>query len=248
MENFQSLFDDLERSGPVPLYFQIARKIEGAIESGMLPPGTKLDNEVKLAEDLKLSRPTVRRAIQELVTSGLLVRRRGIGTQVVHGKISRKVELSSLLDDLTRDKMNPRTIVLLHEVIAPPVDVAEALDLHDSTPVLHIKRLRLTGDDPIALLENYLPPELSEISAEQLGNQGLYQLLRAKGATMRVAKQRIGARAATKEEGEHFGRPVGSPVLTMTRTVYDNGGRAVEFGNHSYLPEMYSFEMTLVDR
>jgi DNA-binding GntR family transcriptional regulator len=248
MESFQSLFDDLERSGPVPLYFQIARKIEGAIESGMLPPGTKLDNEVKLAEDLKLSRPTVRRAIQELVTSGLLVRRRGIGTQVVHGKISRKVELSSLLDDLTRDNMNPRTVVLLHEVIVPPGDVVEALDLPDLTPVLHIRRLRLTGEDPIALLENYLPPELSDITREQLENQGLYQLLRAKGATMRVAKQRIGARAATKNEGEHFGRDAGSPVLTMTRTVYDNGGRAVEFGVHAYLPEMYSFEITLVDR
>jgi DNA-binding GntR family transcriptional regulator len=248
MDSFQSLFDDLERSGPVPLYFQIARRIEGAIESGMLPPGTKLDNEVKLAEDLKLSRPTVRRAIQELVTSGLLVRRRGIGTQVVHGKISRKVELSSLFEDLARDNRKPRTTLLLHEMITPPGDVMEALDLQSAEPILHIKRLRSAGDEPIALLENYLPAELSDISAEQLENQGLYQLLRAKGATMRVAKQRIGARAATQEEGELFGRPVGSPVLTMTRTAYDNGGRAVEFGNHSYLPETYSFEMTLVDR
>lgn len=248
MENLLPLFDDLERSGPIPLYFQIARRIEGAIESGQLPPGTKLDNEVKLAEDLKISRPTVRRAIQELVTSGLLVRRRGIGTQVVHGKISRKVELTSLFDDLSRDNKEPRTALLLHELIVPPGDVMEALDLHDSTPVLHIKRLRSAADDPLALLENYLPSGLSDITEEQLREHGLYQLLRARGATMRVAKQRIGARGATREEAKLFARPPGSPVLTMSRTVYDNGGRAVEFGNHSYLPETYSFEMTLVDR
>ncbi|WP_354002767.1 UTRA domain-containing protein [Microbacterium elymi] len=65
---------------------------------------------------------------------------------------------------------------------------------------------------------------------------------------MRVAKQRIGARAATAEEGALFHQPVGSPVLTMSRTLYDDSGNAIEFGNHSYLPDMYSFEITLVDK
>lgn len=247
MDSFTALFDDLDRSGPLPLYFQVARRIEGAIESGMLPAGTKLENELKLADDLKLSRPTIRRAIQELVGNGLLVRRRGIGTQVVHGKITRKVELSSLFDDLSRDHKVPTTTLLVHELVTPSGDVMEALDLSSPEPILHIKRLRRADGDPLALLENYLPAELSDITAEQLERQGLYQILRARGTTMRVAKQRIGARAATEEEGTLFARPIGSPVLTMSRTLYDDGGRAVEYGVHSYPPESYSFEITLVE-
>lgn len=248
IDSFKPLFDDLDRTGPLPLYFQVARRIETAIESGILPAGTKLENELKLADDLKLSRPTIRRAIQELVNDGLLVRRRGIGTQVVHGKITRQVELSSLFDDLSRDHRRPTTNLLTHEHVVPSGDVMEALDLSSPEPILHIRRLRLAQGDPLALLENFLPAESSDITAEQLKQQGLYQILKARGTSMRVAKQRIGARGATAEEARLFERELGAPVLTMSRIVYDDGGHAVEYGIHSYLPETYSFEITLVNK
>jgi DNA-binding GntR family transcriptional regulator len=248
MTSITGLFADLDRSGPVPLYFQVARRLEAAIEDGTLPAGTKIENEIKLAEELKLSRPTIRRAIQELVDSGLMVRRRGIGTQVVHGRITRRVELTSLYDDLDRDKKAPRTVVLLHEVVPPTAEIATALDLTDDSPILHIKRLRSADGQPLALLENFLPPEFADITRAQLEQQGLYQVLRARGATMRIAKQRIGARGAHSEEATLFERAKGSAVLTMSRTVYDNAGRAIEYGTHAYAPEAYSFEVTLVDK
>ncbi|MEQ6897901.1 GntR family transcriptional regulator [Microbacterium sp. KR10-403] len=248
MDKISQLFLDLDRTGPVPLYFQLARRIEAAIERGDLPPGSKLENEVKLAEELGLSRPTVRRAIQELVDSGLLVRRRGVGTQVVHGRVNRKVELTSLFDDLKRSNMHPSTMLLLHEIAPAPDEVVEALGISVATPVLRIKRLRYADETPFALLENYLSPQFSDLDVSLLKDHGLYQLLRTRGTTMRVAKQRIGARAATAEEGTLFHRPVGSPVLTMSRTLYDDSGNAIEFGNHSYLPDMYSFETTLVEK
>ena len=71
-----------------------------AIEHGSLTPGSLLGNEIELAGRLGLSRPTVRQAIQSLVDKGLLVRRRGVGTQVVHSQVKRPLELSSLYDDL----------------------------------------------------------------------------------------------------------------------------------------------------
>ncbi|QAY59191.1 GntR family transcriptional regulator [Microbacterium protaetiae] len=248
MDKISQLFLDLDRSGPVPLYFQLARRIEAAIERGDLPPGSKLENEIKLAEELGLSRPTVRRAIQELVDTGLLVRRRGVGTQVVHGRVNRKVELTSLYDDLKRSNMSPTTMLLLHEVAPAPDEVVEALGITTATPVLRIKRLRYANETPFALLENFLSPQFSDLDVSLLHDHGLYQLLRTRGTTMRVAKQRIGARAATAEEGALFHQPVGSPVLTMSRTLYDDSGNAIEFGNHSYLPDMYSFEITLVEK
>src|SRR6202035_931471 len=100
---------DLDRSSPVPLYFQVAQQIEQAIERGDLGPGMKLENEIELADRFGLSRPTMRRAIQELVSKGLLVRKQGVGTQVVHGQVKRSVELTSLYDDLSRTNQKPTT-------------------------------------------------------------------------------------------------------------------------------------------
>src|SRR5882757_9637213 len=96
----EDLFLNLERSGPIPIYYQIARRMREAIEKGDLPSGARIENEVKLADHLGISRPTIRRALQELVDQGLLVRRRGIGTQVVRGRLTRNFEITSLFDDL----------------------------------------------------------------------------------------------------------------------------------------------------
>ena len=97
----------VDRNSPVPLYFQVAQHLEQLIESGELAPGTRLENEIDLADRLRLSRPTMRRAIEYLVGRGLLVRKRGVGTQVVHAKVQRKVELTSLYDDLANTRRDP---------------------------------------------------------------------------------------------------------------------------------------------
>ncbi|WP_223691001.1 GntR family transcriptional regulator [Leifsonia poae] len=244
----QELFMDLDHSGPVPLYFQVATRIEKAIVDGELPAGSRLENEIALGERLGLSRPTVRRAIQDLVDKGLLVRRRGIGTQVVHGPVTRKVELTSLYDDLASTGQQPATLLLLHEVIPADARLAEVLGVELGADILHLRRVRSADEVPVAVLENYLPTDFTDISEEDLTMHGLYQVMRSRGTTMRVARQRIGARRATAEEGTLLEIDDGGPVLTMDRTAYDNSGRAVEFGHHCYRPDLYSFEITLVDK
>lgn len=242
------LFMDIDRSGPIPLYYQIATRIEEAIRSGRLPTGSRLENEVALSERLGLSRPTVRRAIQDVVDKGLLVRRRGIGTQVVHGQVTREVEFTSLNEDLLRSDRHPTTTVLLHEVVTADAIMAERLTLAERSAVLHLRRLRGADGAPLAVLENYLPTDFIDLGEEELARYGLYQLLRSRGVTMRVARQRIGARRATNEESTLLDIDRGGPVLTMERTAFDNSGRPVEFGHHCYRPDLYSFEVTLVDK
>ncbi len=244
----EGLFLDIERSSPIPLYYQIASRLEKAITDGTLPPGSRLENEVALGERLGLSRPTVRRAIQDLVDKGLLVRRRGIGTQVVHGRVTRNVEFSSLYEDLERSGQKPESVVLSMETVPADEDVVEQLGLELGSPTLRIRRLRLADGVPLAVLENTLPEEFVGIDNESLTRHGLYQVLRGRGVTMRVAKQRIGARQATRDESHLLDIPERAAVLTMSRTVFDSSGRAVEYGQHCYRPDLYSFEVTLVDR
>jgi DNA-binding GntR family transcriptional regulator len=242
----RGLFMDLQRSSPIPLYFQVSQRIEQAILSGDLPAGSRLENEVALGERLGLSRPTVRRAIQEIVDKGLLVRRRGIGTQVVHGQVTRRVELTSLYDELTDTHKVPSTRLLLLETTA--ADAAVADKLAEGSPTLHLRRVRLAIDGPVALMENWMPAEFIGIEPDDLVQHGLYQVLRSRGVTMLVARQHIGARASTPEESSLLDTETNAALLTMDRTAFDNSGRAVEFGRHCYRPDLYSFEVTLVEK
>ena len=123
--------------------------------------------------------------------------------------------------------------------------VASQLGITPGALVLYIRRLRLSDGVPLAVLENHLPPGLSDITPEQLEQQGLYAILRNRGVSMRVARQTIGARAATRDEAPLLGIAAGAPVLTMTRVVFDDSGASVETGSHSYVPDLYTFEITL---
>jgi DNA-binding GntR family transcriptional regulator len=238
----------LDRHSPVPLYFQLSQQLEAAIQSGELKPGDRIETEVNLAERFGLSRPTVRQAIQELVSKGMLVRRRGVGTQVVHSQLRRPVELTSLYDDLASAKHHPQTAVLDLRLVRADEKVAESLNITSGTSVQYVERLRLAGGQPLAIMRNWLPADLAPLDRAALENSGLYELLRRAGVHMRVANQRIGARAATASEGKLLGVPARSPLLTMERTSFDEVGRAVEFASHNYRADSYSFETTLVER
>ena len=240
----------VDRRSPIPLYYQVAAQLEEAIAEGHLPPGFKLENEISLADQLGLSRPTMRRAIQELVDKGMLVRKRGVGTQVVHGRVRRELELTSLYDDLLATGQTPRTVVLINRLEPASAQVADELGIEEGTDVLHLERLRLADDEPLAVLRSFLgpPPKLISPTSDELENGGLYELVRASGTHVQIARQRIGAGGATTEEARLLGVRKNGAVLTMQRTAYADSGRAVEFGNHCYRPDAYSFEVTLVER
>lgn len=240
----------LDRASPVPLYFQVAQAMEAAISDGRLPPGSRLDNEVYLAEQLGLSRPTMRRAMQYLVDKGVLVRRRGIGTRVVQPKVRRPLGLSSLYEDLRGTGQSPTTKVLSLGAEPAPAHVAEALAVPTDTLVTVLVRLRSAAGRPIARMCNYLPhtiPGLAEgLTAATLEEHGLYEVIRGLGIQLHAADQSIGARTATVEEARLLEEPRGAALLTMQRTAYDDHGRVVEYGSHVYAASRYSFELSML--
>src|SRR4051812_38027414 len=162
---------ELDRSSPIPLYYQLAQAIEAAIRSGELAPGDRFENELALAKRLTLSRPTTRRAIQELVDKGLLVRKRGVGTQVVQNPVHRRVELTSLFDDLTRAGQEPTTQLLEYHTGVAGDDVAAELNLSGDHEIVTIRRLRCANGEPLAVMTNYLPVELAP-AADELEESG----------------------------------------------------------------------------
>jgi GntR family transcriptional regulator len=237
----------VDKASPVPLYFQIAENLRAAIESGELRAGDRIENEVLLSERLSVSRPTVRQAMQRLVQAGLVVRQRGLGTVVVNRRIQRRLALSSLYEDLKAAGREPATTVLSVQLLPADDDMAAALGLPVGETVLKIDRLREADGRPLAVMRNCLPPELlpGSDAMSVLSRYGLYETLRRHGVQFHSAEEVIGARKATAAEAALLNVPRNSTVLTMSRVAIDPAGRVVEYGEHAYLADRYSFRVAL---
>lgn len=235
----------IDKTSPVPLYHQMVNEIKNAIATGALSAGTMLPNELEIAAQLHLSRPTVRKAMDDLVREGLLVRKRGVGTQVVANEIRRPLSLSSLYTDLSRSGVTPGTEVLTFEIIEPSEDIAKELHLEEGEQVYHLLRLRLENSQPLAVMENWIPVKLGAINPDALTRQGLYDCLRALGVTFSLANQTVGAKIADEFQAKTLDIEPGAPLVSMKRTAIDDVGTRVETGQHVYRADLYSFEMTL---
>jgi GntR family transcriptional regulator len=237
----------LERNSPVPLYYQVAQSIEHAINTGALAPGDRLENELSLTKRLGLSRPTARQAIQELVNKGLLVRKRGVGTQVVRSQFRRTEALSSLNEDIIKAGKTPSTRLLDFSLGKLDQDIRDAIGEAAATDTEFIKtrRLRLADEDPLAILTNYLPARF-EITEDEMQSKSLYACLRALGVNLKIAHQRISARLMTEEEAELLDEETPAACLAVDRLAYDDVGQLVEFGRHMYHPAHYSIQSSVV--
>jgi DNA-binding GntR family transcriptional regulator len=239
---------DVDRNSPVPLWHQLSEAIHDAIRTRRLEPGERLETETKLSARLGLSRPTVRQAIQVLVHQGVLVRKQGIGTQVVQPRRSRDPSQMSLFEDLRRSGQQPSTRLLewtsgTRESLECVEFVGDAIG--PGADMVRVRRLRLADDAPLAILINYMPVR-AELTPEDVAQRGLYGALRAIGIQPKLAHLTIGARELTAEEAKLLGEPRRSTGITSERSVFDGSGQFVEFGQHVYRASRYTIEMNLV--
>lgn len=237
----------VDRSSPVPLYHQVASALELAIRDGTLPPEAKLENEIALARRYNLSRPTMRQAMDQLVRDGLVVRRRGVGTQVIGPPVKRNLKLSSLYNDLVSEGVQPRTDVLSFAFVTATDFVAAKLGITTGDDVCQLRRLRLLDSGPLAVMENWVPPAVAELDRDELEHDGLYNILRKAGIDFRMAHQTVGATVASAEQAELLDCAQGAALVRMERTALDSRGIAVEYGHHLYRADRYSFDITLVN-
>ncbi|OKL53823.1 GntR family transcriptional regulator [Bowdeniella nasicola] len=228
----------LDRESDVPLYRQIAKPITDLILSGEVEPGRLIEDEVSLARRLDVSRPTARRALQDLVADGLLVRRRGAGTRVTPAHVHRKIGLTSLYGDLIKAGHTPNTEVLSYSVQLADEVIAEKLGRAVGDELVVIDRVRGANDSPLAIMHNVLPIEHAP-TLSQLTRSGLYECLSQRGVEIASAIQVVGAKNADKREAELLDLEPGTALVTMERIAYDADGGVVEFGSHVYDAAQY---------
>mgnify|MGYP001669008169 FL=1 len=234
----------LDRSSPIPLYFQICEPIAELINSGALPADTRLEDELSMAARLHVSRPTARQALQRLVDRGLLTRRRGVGTIVSPRQVHRPMELTSLMKDLVEAGHQVHTTIQRYEARPATETEADILKVAEDTLVAHIERTRFANSEPIAVLTNLIPADIAP-TMQELESNSLYDMMRERGVALASARQVIGARTATAKEAKLLSEHRGAALLTTQRTTYDPSGRVVEYGDHIYRASRYSFEANL---
>src|ERR1700674_1512115 len=221
----------LERSNPLPLYYQLKEVLRQQIQAGHLAPHTAMPSEPELVARYHVSRATVRQALTELVNEGLLYRQHGKGTFVCEPRAHQTVsELTSLTSELQRRGKRPGGLLLLSELTRGSETLRKQLRLADEEQVVRLERLRSADGQSIAYEVDYLPyPHALSIytQARELAEGSLYQLMASEGLIPAIAEQSIKADRATARESDVLGVPAGEAVMRLLTTVSDPTGLTI---------------------
>ena len=231
---------DANGAGPAfsPLYRQIKTLMTRSLQLGEWRPGDAIPSEIELAARFKVSQGTVRKAIDELATDNLLVRRQGKGTFVAtHAEEKIQFRFLRLTPDdgeagnLTRRFIDCRRL-------RPPADVARALQLRASDSAVQVRRVLSFKRQPVVLDDIWLPGALFKgLTAERLSEYRgpLYGLFESEfGVRMIRAEEKIRAVAADAAAADPLSLALGAPLLSVERLSMTYGDKPVELRRGLY--------------
>ena len=235
--------------GAAPVYQQIEEQVQAAIVAGAVLPGEKLPPERELAEQLGVSRMTVRQAFDGLARGGLVERGVGRGTYVSASKVEHdRSRLVSFTEQMERAGLEPSARIVTRQVGTAPADVADALGLPTGSTALHVVRVRSGGGTPLTIEDFWLPLALFPgIEDADLGGS-IYALMRERYGRGPVrAVECLEPLPAPAPDARLLGIPPRAPVMHVVRTAYDATGAAVEYARDRHRGDRASFvvEVTL---
>ncbi|MBZ9677946.1 GntR family transcriptional regulator [Mesorhizobium sp. ES1-1] len=240
----EQIFATLKQSSQsgAPLYLQLRKSIEDAVNRGLIGPGDALPSERDIASKADISRVTVRKAVQDLVKGGILVQRHGSGTFVAPRmeRVEQSLSLlTSFTEDMARRGMAVRSTWLDRGLYAPSPDEMMVLGLSSNELVARVARLRIANDTPLAI-------ERASLSASVLPDpdgigSSLYAALQLIGNRPVRAVQRISAANLGESDARLLEVPSGSAGLHIERISYLASGKVIEFTRSIYRGDAYDF-------
>jgi GntR family transcriptional regulator len=244
MQDFVGTFQ-LDRSSPVPAYYQLEEWLTQRIEGGELAPGTRLPSERELAERLGISRMTLRQALDRLAREGLLVRRQGRGAFVGPRRLVGAIgELRGISEEVAAQSRASKTRVLGVDEAQPPRLVQDALALPPLAPAIRARRLRFVDGEPFSLETSWLHPDRCRaVLATDLTDRSLSEVLRHDcELELTRGHERITATVLDAFESEQLGAPEGSAAFRVQRTTWEANGAPVELVISVLRGDRFSFE------
>ena len=237
------------RKKGIPLYFQVEHIIKSKIITGEYSPGDKIPTEKLMGSTFGVSNITVRQAILDLVSEGLLTRIQGKGTFVTDKIESIKtLEFNGSITDLIAGALKTQEVRVLDIVKTKPLKkITEVLNLGKDDKIVKIRRIRKNNNIPVSYVINYLPLEIGEsIKEEDLVKYPMLYILRNfLGIPLQGGNQYIEAIAADHDISAALSVKAFSPILYMETIIYATKQRIIEFVQTFIRPEYYRLSVKL---
>ena len=232
MTNPRELFR-IDRESKLPLYEKIVINLRELIQSGMLKPGEAIPPELSLVEYYGVSRLTIRKAIDELERSKLLIRRQGIGT-FVNDPVITSIAPSKLsfTDQVLSVGQKPSSKLISREIVEASQKIAQKLHLNENEPVVCIIRLRLADGVPILLetasYSQRLFPSLEFI--EDFKDLSIYEFLsKEHGKKVTLIEQTLSPVLLSEEEAGYLSAAPGSASIHSESVAFSSDGQPIEY-------------------
>ena len=222
-----------------PLYMQLAQRLREHIDGGGIDPGSALPSERELSEMAGLSRVTVRKGIKQLIDEGVVISKHGSGTFVARRIETAGAKLNSFSDDTRSRGQDPGVVWIYKSYALATEEEAAVLEVPPDVRVARLGRVRLAGDEPLAI-EHAVIPAMFMPDLDALGDS-LYQALDVHGFRPTSGTQRIRASLATETEAGILSVRQHSEVLRIERRTRIPDGRIVEFTRSVYRGDRYEF-------
>jgi Transcriptional regulators len=214
----------IDKTSPLPLYYQLKDFFMQQIESGILKPGEKIPSENEIVEMYKISRPTVRQALAALTNEGYLIKLQGLGTYVQEKRISNNIfqRMTSFTTEMLAQGIEFTTKVLNMEIQHPSDLICEKLSLQPSDLILYLERIRFIKDMPIYFSQTHLAYKFcSGLENEDLEHKSLYSLLTKEyGCELNKARILFKAIAANSYEAKILGVKKNVPLHLLEGLVF----------------------------
>lgn len=237
------------RQVDVPMHAIVRTELLGEISSRRLRPGDQVPTESQLIDKFRVSRTTVRRALRDLETMGLIDRQSGRGSFVREPRVEPRLDrLTGFVEDMEALGLHASASVELIERVRADVEVSDQLQLPTGDLVVHVERVRLANGTPISFDDSYFPLELgSRIADENLEEEPFYSIFEGKyGIALAGADYVVSAAVADEKVARLLGIEVGGPVLLLERTSYARPDRRpVLFEHLHFAGARISYRLTL---
>lgn len=248
MRNTKTETSAVDRMQAAPLYHQIFLQLREEITGGQRALGSRMPTEQELALQYSVSRITARRALDELAQNGLVERKRRVGTTVIFTPPVAPIEgsMDRALEGLLNFGRSTQVRLLELETIPAPAPIAEALAVPVGSPVVRVVRVRLLDGRPLGHFVSFIPAGLGvKLTRSALRSTPMLSLIEQAGIQVGAANQTISATLADLTLSSTLDVDIGSPILRVSRTVFDADQRPVQHLLAQFRPDRYQIKLDL---
>lgn len=230
-----------------PLHEQLKDVLKQKIAEGEFKPGEALPGERQLMHTYGVSRVTVRQAISELVSEGLVYRQHGRGTFVAPHRLERPLaRLLGVAEELILEGLEVGIKVLEAGRRDPLPEIRQQLRLQEGEQVFQVLRLITTGREPLLLDFSFFPPSIGQILKDiDLSKDLIYTHLELYGYRISRGVQWISAGRASPNEAQYLQCKKGSPVLVVRRITYVEAELPISVSRTVYRADRYEYRVNL---